>query len=74
MTTLQVFETSVTVNNIPLHDYSQPEGHIQPAHEMTPEFKPLVVLSRKIWQGKNAISFHLQYQAKLVKKTLPKQI
>ena len=38
MTTAQVVETSVTVNNspIPVH----PDDHTQPTYEMTPGFKP----------------------------------
>ena len=40
MTTAQVVETSVTVNNnSPIQDYVQPDYETQP-FEMTPGFKP----------------------------------
>ena len=41
MTTAQVVETSVTVNNnSPVQDYIHPDDQTQPTFEMTPEFKP----------------------------------
>ena len=41
MTTAQVVETSVTVNNkSPIQDYVHPDEHTKPTYEMTPEFKP----------------------------------
>ena len=41
MTTPQVVERSVTVNNnSPIQDYVDPDDHIQPTYEMTPGFKP----------------------------------
>ena len=41
MTTAQVVETSVTVNNNRLiQDYIHPDDQTQPTFEMTPEFKP----------------------------------
>ena len=45
MTTAQVVETSVTVNNnnSPLQDYIHPDDQTQP-FEMTPGFKPFTVL------------------------------
>ena len=42
MTTAQVVETSVTVNNSPIQDYVHPEDQTQP-FEMTPGFKPFTV-------------------------------
>ena len=40
MTTAQVIETSVTVNNNSLiQDYVHPKDHTQPTYEMTPGFK-----------------------------------
>ena len=36
MTTAQVFETSVTVNNCPIQDYDHPDDHVQPTYEMAP--------------------------------------
>ena len=44
MTTAQVDETSVTVNNnSPIQDYVYPDDQIQPTFEMTPEVKPFTV-------------------------------
>ena len=44
MTTAQVVETSVTVNNnSPIQDYVHPDNHTQPTYEMTPGFKPFTV-------------------------------
>ena len=43
MTTAQVVETSVTVNNnSPIQDYVHPDDQSQP-FEMTPGFKPFTV-------------------------------
>ena len=36
MTTPQVVETSVNVNNSPIQDYIHPNDHAQPTYEMTP--------------------------------------
>ena len=49
MTTAQVVETSVTVNNnnSPIQDYVQPDDHTQLTDEMTPRFKPFTVLDVK---------------------------
>ena len=44
MTTAQVVETSVTVNNnSPIQDYVHPDDQTQPTLEMTPAFKPFTV-------------------------------
>ena len=44
MTTAQVVETSVTVNNnSPIQDYVHLGDHTQPTYEMTPEFKPFTM-------------------------------
>ena len=41
MTTAQVDETSVSVNNnSPIQDYFHPDDHAQSTYEMTPGFKP----------------------------------
>ena len=40
MTTAEVVETSVTVNNSPIQDYVHPDDQTQPTFEMTPGFKP----------------------------------
>ena len=41
VTTAQVVETSVTVNNnSPIQDYVHPDDQTQPTFEMTPGFKP----------------------------------
>ena len=45
MTTAQVVETSVTVNNnSPIQDYVHADDQTQPTHEMTPGFNPFAVL------------------------------
>ena len=44
MTTAQVVEMSVTVNNnSPIQDYLYPDNQTQPTFEMTPELKPFTV-------------------------------
>ena len=44
MTTAQVVEMSVTVNNnSPIQDYLYPDDQTQPTFEMTPESKPFTV-------------------------------
>ena len=44
MTTAEVVETSVTVNdNSPIQDYVNPDDQTQPTFEMTPGFKPFTV-------------------------------
>ena len=46
MTTAQVVETSVTVNNnCPIQDYVHPDDQTQPTFEMTPGFKPFTVIN-----------------------------
>ena len=46
MTTAQVVETSITVNNnSPIQDYVQLNDQTQPTFEMTPEFKPFTTIS-----------------------------
>ena len=41
MTSTQVVEMSVTVNNnSALQDYVHPDDHTKPTYEMTPGFKP----------------------------------
>ena len=45
MTTAQVIETSVTVNNnSPIQEYVHPDDQTQPTFEMTPGFKPFTLL------------------------------
>ena len=45
MTTAQVVETSVNVNNnSPIQDNVLPDDQTQPTFEMTPGFKPFTVL------------------------------
>ena len=44
MTTAQVVETSVTVNNnSPIQDYVHPDDQAQPTFEMTPGLKPFTI-------------------------------
>ena len=50
MTTAQVVETSVTVNNnSPIQDYVHPDDQTQPTFEMTPEFKPFTVIHNSLY-------------------------
>ena len=45
MTTSQVLETSVAVNNSSvIQDYVHPNDHNHPAYEMTPGFKPFTIM------------------------------
>ena len=45
MTTAQVVEMSVTVNNKnPIQDYDHQDGQTQPTYEMTRGFNPFAVL------------------------------
>ena len=44
LTTAQVVETSVTVNNnSPIQDFVQPDDHTHPTFEMTPGFYPFTI-------------------------------
>ena len=48
MTTAQVVETSVIVNNnSPIQDYVHPDDQTQPTFEMTPGFKPFTMITVK---------------------------
>ena len=40
MTTAQVVETLVTLNNSPIQGCAHPDHHAQPTYEMTPGFYP----------------------------------
>lgn len=45
MTTTQVVEASVTVNNnSPVQDYTHPHDHAQPTYERTPGFTPFKII------------------------------
>ena len=56
MTTAQVVETSVTVNNNSLiQDYVHPDDQTQPTFEMTPGFKPFT--KQNIASTKNCEEF-----------------
>ena len=57
MTTAQVVETSVTVNNnSPIQDYVHPDDQTQPTFEMTPGFKPFTVLRHGMLAYVNAFN------------------
>ena len=48
VTTVQVLETSVTVNNnSPIKDYVHPDDQTQPTFEVTPLFKPFTTITAK---------------------------
>ena len=52
MTTAQVVETSVTVNNnSPIQDYVHPNDQTQPTFDMTPGFKPFTIIIIMIKTG-----------------------
>ena len=62
MTTAQVVETSVTVNNnSPIQDYVHPDDQTQPTFEMTPGFKPFTVL-RTFYLNSIILSYITQLQ------------
>ena len=45
VTTAQVVETSVNVNNnSPIQDYVHPDDQTQPTFQMTPGFKPFTII------------------------------
>ena len=57
MTTAQIVETSVTVNNnSTIQDYVQPDDQTQPTFEMTPGFKPFTASDKSYLLG-NTIGF-----------------
>ena len=64
MTTAQVVETSVNVNNnSPIQDYVHPDDQTQPTFKKTPGFKPFTdVYSYHIWRawynGSIFLDFH----------------
>ena len=50
MTTAQVVETSVIVNNnSPIQDYVHPDYQTQPTFEMTPGYKPFTKILISVW-------------------------
>ena len=59
VTTAQVVETSVTVNNnSPIQDCVHPDDQIQPTYEMTPGFKPFtkeLYVSKKVEENAGAL-------------------
>ena len=63
MTTAQVVETSVTVNNnSPIQDYVHPDDQTQPTFEKTPGFKPFTTIKSLflIITCSGKIIFHLR--------------
>ena len=48
MITVPVVETSVTINNSPIKDYTHPDNHIPPTYEMTPGVKPFTVYATNL--------------------------
>ena len=60
MTTAQVVETSVTVNNnSPIQDYVHSDDQTQPTFEMTPGFKAFTVHKTETATSKNKANFSL---------------
>ena len=72
MTTAQVVETSVTVNNnMPIQDYVQPDGQTQPTFEMTPGLKPFTAKTILLFSTSiNAILLY-SYFIPAIKYTAP---
>ena len=67
MTTAQVVETSVTVNNNgPIQDYVHPDDQTEPTFEMTPGFKPFTMLNKLSTVlglfGRRNKKYNLQYR------------
>ena len=61
MTTAQVVETSVTVNNnSAIQDYVHPDDQTQPTFEMTPGFKPLTNILFSVFDCKQE-NIHLRF-------------
>ena len=56
MTTAQVVEKSVTVNNSPIQDYVHPDDHTQPTYEMTPGFKPFTIQELQLKSSRSGMS------------------
>ena len=44
MTTTQIVETSVNVNNSPIQDYDHPDNHAPPTYKRTTGFKPFTAM------------------------------
>ena len=60
MTTTQVIEISVTVNNSsPIEDYVHPDDYIPPTYEMTAGFKPFTFYIGVIQQQQQQHQFYL---------------
>ena len=53
MTTAQVVETSVTVNNSAIQDYVHPDDDTQPTYKKTPGFKPFTENSQPAYSLKS---------------------
>ena len=52
MTTAQVVEMSVTVNNnSPIQDHGHPDDQTQPTFEMTPGFKPFTHILKSYFKS-----------------------
>ena len=66
MTTTQVVETSVTVNNNnPIHDYVHPDDQTQPTFKKTPRFKPFTVLLLLLLLSLRPIFFNMHLLRRL---------
>ena len=57
ITTTQVVEKSVTVNNnSPIQEYVHPEDQTQPTYEMTPGFKPFTIQELQLKSSRSGMS------------------
>ena len=66
MTTAQVVETSVTVNNnSPIQDCVHPDDQTQPTFEMTPGFKPNIQVCWNVHSDQSSQSFRVGHDNQL---------
>ena len=66
ITTTQVVEKSVTVNNnSPIQEYVHPEDQTQPTYEMTPGFKPFTIQELQLKSSRLEWALPLNFQPKL---------
>ena len=73
MTTAQVVETSVTVNNnSPIQDYVHPDDRNQPTFEMTPGLKPFTLLYMSINPPKDMLFFIFYLKTRTIYSPLKK--
>ena len=71
MTTAQVVETPVTVNNNSLiQDYVDPDDHTQPTYKMTPGFKPFTKKQRIVHRQSLVACENIRFSSKSEEKRM----